>query len=83
MEVERIYRRAAVEGFAGLRRSALYDAIARGQFPRPVRVSKRCVGWLQSDLITWQAARIAERDQSKSLRQPDDGHACPGSARKG
>jgi len=66
MDVQRIYRRQAVESFAGLKRSALYDAIARGRFPKPVRVTERCVGWLESDLLAWQAARIAERDEPKS-----------------
>src|SRR5829696_4471879 len=69
MGIQKIYRRQAVESFAGLKRSALYDAIARGKFPKPIRVTERCVGWLESDLLAWQAARIAERDE-KSRETP-------------
>ena len=63
MQVQKIYRRRAVESFAGLKRSALYEAVAKGRFPKPVRVTERCVGWLESDLLAWQASRIAERDE--------------------
>ena len=69
MEVQKIYRRPAVESFAGLKRSALYDAISKGKFPKPVRVTERCVGWLESDLLAWQAARIAERDVPREQNQ--------------
>jgi prophage regulatory protein len=67
MQVQKIYRRRAVESFAGLKRSALYEAVARGRFPKPVRVTERCVGWLESDLLAWQASTIAERDKPKAL----------------
>jgi prophage regulatory protein len=66
MEIQRIYRRQAVESLSGMKRSALYEAIAKGKFPKPVRVTERCVGWLESDILAWQAARIAERDEPRS-----------------
>ncbi len=66
MEVQKIYRRQAVESLSGMKRSALYEAIAKGKFPKPVRVTERCVGWLENDLLAWQAARIAERDERGS-----------------
>lgn len=69
MEVQKIYRRPAVESLSGLKRSALYDAISKGKFPKPVRVTERCVGWLESDLLAWQAARIAERDVPREQNQ--------------
>lgn len=65
--VQRIYRRGEVEGFAGLKRSSLYEAIAKGRFPKPVPIGERAVGWLESDLLDWQRARIAERDTAKRL----------------
>ena len=69
MELQKIYRRRAVESFSGMKHSALYTAIAANKFPKPIRVTERCVGWLESDLLAWQAARIAERDE-KSRETP-------------
>jgi prophage regulatory protein len=60
--LQQIYRRPEVEKCAGKKRSALYADIADGKFPAPIRLGERAVGWLESDLLTWQAARIAERD---------------------
>jgi prophage regulatory protein len=31
--------------------------MARGDFPRPVRLGKRAVGWRESDLQDWLASR--------------------------
>ena len=69
MGVQKILRRREVESVTGMKHPALYDAIAKKKFPKPVRVTERCVGWLESDLLAWQAARIAERDcEKKSSR---------------
>jgi prophage regulatory protein len=54
-------RRQAVEGRTGLSRSSIYDRIAAGEFPKPVSLGGRSVGWLESEIIDWQKARITER----------------------
>jgi predicted DNA-binding transcriptional regulator AlpA len=41
---------------------ALAQAVRRGEFPRPIKRGKRAIAWLESDLQTWLAARVAERD---------------------
>jgi prophage regulatory protein len=60
--VERIMRRSEVERSVGLKRSSIYAGIAAGTFPGPVPLGKKAVGWLESEIAEWQAARIAERD---------------------
>lgn len=60
--VQIILRRRDVERATGLSRSTLYALMADGKFPRPIRLSLRAVGWLESDLQEWQAARAAKRD---------------------
>jgi prophage regulatory protein len=40
----------------------LAQAVRRGEFPRPVKIGKRAIAWLESDLQAWLAERIAERD---------------------
>jgi predicted DNA-binding transcriptional regulator AlpA len=47
----------------GLSKTTLYVRIRAGEFPRPVQVSSQAVGFLESEVLAWQAARIAERDQ--------------------
>jgi prophage regulatory protein len=59
---QRILRRAEVEQTTGLPRATIYDKIAKGMFPRPIKLGERSVGWLEKEIIAWQTARIAERD---------------------
>jgi prophage regulatory protein len=59
---QRILRRAEVEQTTGLPRATIYDKIAKGMFPRPIKLGERSVGWLETEIFAWQKARIAERD---------------------
>ncbi len=52
-----ILRRPQVEQRTGLSRSTLYQYIQDGQFPRPVSLGARAVGWLESEVNAWIAAR--------------------------
>jgi prophage regulatory protein len=61
-----ILRRSEVERATGLSRSTLYDKMAAGQFPKPVPLCGRAVGWLETEIQDWQRARIAERDNAKA-----------------
>lgn len=55
----RIIRRRQVEARTGLSRSTIYLRIAEGTFPAPVSLGNRAVGWLESEVSTWLAARVA------------------------
>ena len=59
---ERILRRHEVEHKTGLARSSIYELIADGKFPKPVRLTSHSVGWLASEIEAWIAERVAERD---------------------
>jgi prophage regulatory protein len=61
----RILRRPEVQALVGLRRSAIYAAIASGTFPRPIRLTERAVGWIESEITTWIESRVAERKQGR------------------
>mgnify|MGYP001068878169 CR=1 FL=1 len=52
-----LLRRPKVEAMTGLSRSTLYAMIARGDFPKPVRVGLRAVAWRDGDIHAWQADR--------------------------
>lgn len=38
-------------------RAAVYAMMARDEFPRPVRLGRRAVGWRVEDVESWIAAR--------------------------
>jgi prophage regulatory protein len=65
-------RRHDVEARTGLSRSSIYDRIAAGEFPKPVPLGGRSVGWLEAEITEWQKARIAERDKKEipGVRRP-------------
>ena len=54
-----ILRIGAVTERTGLARSTVYKWISRGQFPRPVKLGARAVGWHRSDIEAWIAGRPA------------------------
>ena len=47
-----------VETRTGLSRSTIYQYIKDGVFPKPVPLGPRAVGWLESDVSEWIAARV-------------------------
>jgi prophage regulatory protein len=58
----RILRLSAVKAKTGQATSTIYAAMASGNFPRPVSLSERSVGWLESEVDDWVRSRIAARD---------------------
>ena len=47
----------------GLQKSAIYDRIKRGKFPKQLRIDGASV-WLESDIETWIAQVIAGQWQN-------------------
>jgi prophage regulatory protein len=66
--LNRVFRRKDLPPFVGLRRTQVDELIAKGEFPKPIRLSEsgRAIAWLEADLAEWQAKRIAARDASLS-----------------
>jgi prophage regulatory protein len=54
---ERILRRPEIEARTGLSRSTIYAWMASGEFPKPVALGARLVGWRETDIQEWMAAR--------------------------
>ena len=50
---DRLLRREEVETRCGITRSSLYRLMRGGLFPRPVKVGKRAVRWLESEISGW------------------------------
>lgn len=54
-----IVRIAEVMAQTGLPRSSLYAQVKQGQFPKPLKLGTRSVGWLAEDVDAWIASRPA------------------------
>ena len=54
----RILRRKEVEAIVGLSRSSIYELIARKQFPAPIKLGLRSVGWLRHEVVAWLEAQV-------------------------
>lgn len=60
-----ILRLPEVKTRVGLSRSAIYLAVSRAEFPRPVQLGARAVGWLESEIEEWIRERVKQsRKQS-------------------
>lgn len=61
---QRMLARHEVERVTGLSCTSLYRYMHAGTFPKPVKLSAggQRVGWPESEIQTWIAERIAERD---------------------
>ncbi len=46
----------------GLSRSTTYAMIAQGEFPAPIRLGRRAVGWIEDEVVGWLSLRIESRD---------------------
>jgi prophage regulatory protein len=55
---EKILRLRTVLGRTGLTRSMAYALLKGGHFPRPINLGARAVGWLESEIDAWIAARV-------------------------
>ena len=58
----RVLRRPAVEAITGLSRSTIYANMQLGEFPKPIRLGPKAVGWLETEILAWIEARTAERN---------------------
>ena len=63
--IDTILRLPAVKTNTGLSRSTIYLRIAQGEFPKPVSLGGRTVGWPASEVATLNAARIAEKSNAE------------------
>ncbi len=45
--------------------ATLWRTIAAGDFPKPIRIGKRRVAWLQTEIDDWLAERMEERGSTR------------------
>lgn len=54
----RLIRLPEVKARVGLSRSSIYQRIAEGTFPAPVRLGEKSVAWLEADIDKWIQIRL-------------------------
>ena len=64
-KITTLRRRPWVQEVTSLSRSAIYDLMDRGEFPRPVRIGRRAVAWPESAVLDWLANRPTANPQIK------------------
>ena len=61
----RFLRLPEVAARTGLGRSTLYAQIQAGTFPQSCKLGPRAVGWIESEVSEWIAARVEARDHEE------------------
>ncbi len=54
-----ILRLDLVKRRTGLSRSSIYAFIKNGDFPPPIKLGLRCVGWQSQEIDEWIASRVS------------------------
>lgn len=58
ISTKNILRLPKVKERVGLSRSTIYLSISKGNFPKPIYLGERSVGWLEDDINEWVTRRI-------------------------
>jgi len=54
---KKVIRRREVEERIGLACSTIYAMMADDRFPRPVKIGRRAVGWIEEDINNWLSSK--------------------------
>jgi prophage regulatory protein len=60
-----ILRLPEVKVRVGLSRSSIYLAMSLDQFPKPIQLGTRAVGWLDSEIEQWIQRRVELNKSSR------------------
>ena len=61
-----IQRRPAVEARTGLARSTIYAKMETGDFPKPIKLGARSVGWLAKEIDDWIEGQVSSSRPSQT-----------------
>ena len=53
MSDQRILRRAEVEKITSLSKASIYRLLHSNDFPRPIKLGERAVGWRTNEIFEW------------------------------
>ena len=69
-EPDILLTRREVERRTGLKHTAIYEQMGEGTFPRPVKVGRQGVRWLEAEITAWIQARLDARDVTPTKPKP-------------
>lgn len=64
-----ILRLPRVKEITGLSRTAIYDKLSRSEFPRPISLGSRSIGWLESEVNDWIAEQVEKSRRDVGARK--------------
>lgn len=64
MMIKKIYRLPEVIALTGLSRSSIYARVSSNEFPKPVKLGRRAIGWSEQSLIAWQAKVMGAQNEN-------------------
>ena len=62
--IKKMYRLPEGMNMTGLSRSSIYLRVSTDEFPKPVKIGRRAVGWPEDSIIAWQAKMMEAQDES-------------------
>ena len=74
LEERRVMRRPEVERVTGISRSILCEMIKSGEFPKPMRLGRRAVGWPETVVSDWLDPRPNGGASELVVKRPDTHH---------
>lgn len=66
---EAILRLPTVKDRTGLSRSSIYLKVSQGQFPPPISLGARAIGWIESEVQEWIDSQIKKSRKPKSPKR--------------
>ena len=63
--LKQIYRFPEVMKLTGLSRSSIYLAVSKEEFPKPIKIGRRAVGWHQNVIEEWMQ-KLMERNNENT-----------------
>ena len=62
--IKKIYRLPEVMNMTGLSRSSIFLRVSTNEFPKPIKIGRRAVGWPEAAIIAWQESVMEAQDES-------------------
>jgi len=59
-----LIRLQEVRRITGLGTTTIYQSVARGDFPRQIKIGPKSVAWVKSEVVNWCRDRIAQHRPS-------------------
>ena len=62
--IKKIYRLPEVMDMTWLSRSSIYLRVSTDEFPKPLKIGRRAIGWPEESIIAWQTKMMEAQDES-------------------